>query len=141
MRHSNGAHWGRFVRTIVELETDVGIIGLGEMGGGGESAEARAVAGEELENIAFERFKEVALGIERALARLPKDSPALTELPYLLAEVAEPRRQHRQPIGAHPVIISKKDLHRPTLPRAVLAKQPERGGSGGRIESAPPRGL
>ena len=57
---------------------------------GGESAEARAVAGEELENIAFERFKEVALGIERALARLPKDSPALTELPYLLAEVAEP---------------------------------------------------
>ena len=49
---------------------------------GGESAEARAVAGEELENIAFERFKEVALGIERALARLPKDSPALTELPF-----------------------------------------------------------
>lgn len=40
LRHSNGAHWGRFVRTIVELETDVGIIGLGEMGGGGESAEA-----------------------------------------------------------------------------------------------------
>jgi HEAT repeat protein len=57
---------------------------------GGESPEARAVAGEELENIAFERFKEVALGIERALQRLPKDSPALTELPYLLAEVAEP---------------------------------------------------
>lgn len=40
LRHSNGAHWGRFVRTIVEIETDVGIIGLGEMGGGGESAEA-----------------------------------------------------------------------------------------------------
>lgn len=40
LRHSNGAHWGRFVRTIVEVETDVGIIGLGEMGGGGESAEA-----------------------------------------------------------------------------------------------------
>lgn len=57
---------------------------------GGESPEARAVAGEELENIAFERFKEVALGIERALTRLPKDSPALSELPYLLAEVAEP---------------------------------------------------
>ena len=38
--HSNGAHWGRFVRTIVEIETDTGIIGLGEMGGGGESAEA-----------------------------------------------------------------------------------------------------
>lgn len=40
LRHSNGAHWGRFVRTIIEVETDVGIIGLGEMGGGGESAEA-----------------------------------------------------------------------------------------------------
>ncbi len=39
IRHSNGAHWGRFVRTIVEVETDTGLIGLGEMGGGGESAE------------------------------------------------------------------------------------------------------
>lgn len=39
IRHANGAHWGRFVRTIVELETDEGIIGYGEMGGGGESAE------------------------------------------------------------------------------------------------------
>ncbi len=40
IRHANGAHWGRFIRTIVEVETDEGIIGLGEMGGGGESAEA-----------------------------------------------------------------------------------------------------
>ena len=40
LRHANGAHWGRFVRTIVEIETDDGIIGLGEMGGGGESAVA-----------------------------------------------------------------------------------------------------
>lgn len=39
LRHSNGEHWGRFVRTIIEVETDEGIIGLGEMGGGGESAE------------------------------------------------------------------------------------------------------
>ena len=39
LRHSNGAHWGRFVRTIVEVETDIGVTGLGEMGGGGESAE------------------------------------------------------------------------------------------------------
>jgi glucarate dehydratase len=37
--HAHGAHWGRFVRTIVELETDEGLVGLGEMGGGGESAE------------------------------------------------------------------------------------------------------
>src|SRR5919109_3230867 len=40
LRHANGCHWGRFVRTIVEVETDEGIIGLGEMGGGGESAVA-----------------------------------------------------------------------------------------------------
>ncbi len=39
LRHANGCHWGRFVRTIVEVETDEGITGLGEMGGGGESAE------------------------------------------------------------------------------------------------------
>jgi len=39
LRHSNGTHWGRFVRTIVEVETDEGIVGFGEMGGGGESAE------------------------------------------------------------------------------------------------------
>src|SRR5579862_7573460 len=40
LRHANGCHWGRFVRTIVEVETDDGLIGLGEMGGGGESAES-----------------------------------------------------------------------------------------------------
>jgi glucarate dehydratase len=40
LRHSNGVHWGRFVRTIVEVDTDQGIVGLGEMGGGGESAES-----------------------------------------------------------------------------------------------------
>ena len=40
IRHSNGCHWGRFVRTIVEVVADNGLSGLGEMGGGGESAEA-----------------------------------------------------------------------------------------------------
>ena len=49
--HANGAHWGRFVRTIVELETDEGLIGLGEMGGGGESTE-----------VAFEGLKPYLLG-------------------------------------------------------------------------------
>jgi glucarate dehydratase len=39
LRHASGAHWGRFVRTIVEVDTDAGITGLGEMGGGGETAE------------------------------------------------------------------------------------------------------
>jgi glucarate dehydratase len=40
LRHANGCHWGRFVRTVVEVETDEGLVGLGEMGGGGESAES-----------------------------------------------------------------------------------------------------
>ncbi|MCR6721007.1 MAG: hypothetical protein NVV59_12135 [Chitinophagaceae bacterium] len=40
IRHANGCHWGRFIRTIVQVYTDEGIVGLGEMGGGGESAEA-----------------------------------------------------------------------------------------------------
>jgi HEAT repeat protein len=57
---------------------------------GSTSAEARIAAGEALEGLAFDRFKEVALGIERALGRLPAGSPALTELPFLLAEVGEP---------------------------------------------------
>jgi len=39
LRHANGCHWGRFVRTIVEIEADNGLVGLGELGGGGESAE------------------------------------------------------------------------------------------------------
>lgn len=50
---------------------------------------AREAAGSQLEGLAFDRFKEVAKGIERALKRLPVASPALPELPYLLAEVAE----------------------------------------------------
>ena len=40
LRHANGCHWGRFVRTVVEVETDEGLIGLGELGGGGKSATA-----------------------------------------------------------------------------------------------------
>src|SRR5688572_32620857 len=40
LRHANGCHWGRCVRTVVERETDEGITGLGELGGGGESAES-----------------------------------------------------------------------------------------------------
>src|ERR1700720_1122879 len=40
LRHGNGGLGGLFVRTIVEVETDSGLVGLGEMGGGGESAEA-----------------------------------------------------------------------------------------------------
>ncbi len=40
LRHANGAHWGRFVRTIIEVETDEGLVGLGELGGGGQAAVA-----------------------------------------------------------------------------------------------------
>jgi HEAT repeat protein len=56
---------------------------------GSEVPEARLAAGEALEGVAYERFKEVALGVERALSRLPPSHTALVELPYLLAEVSE----------------------------------------------------
>lgn len=39
LRHASGAHWKRFVRTIVEVVTRDGSVGLGELGGGGASAE------------------------------------------------------------------------------------------------------
>lgn len=65
LRHGNGCHWGRFVRTIVEVETDVGIVGLGEMGGGGESAEA-----------AFRQMKAYLIGRDPAL---------LDEMRFLIA--------------------------------------------------------
>ncbi|HMJ53172.1 MAG TPA: HEAT repeat domain-containing protein [Polyangiaceae bacterium] len=57
---------------------------------GSEEPEARHAAGVVLEDVSFERFKEVALGIERALAKLPPDHLALSELPYILIEVPEP---------------------------------------------------
>lgn len=55
-----------------------------------DQPEARLAAGEALSELAFDRFKEVALGVERALARLAPNSPALSELPFVLAEVPEP---------------------------------------------------
>jgi HEAT repeat protein len=57
---------------------------------GSEEHEARHAAGVVLEDLAFERFKEVALGVERALAKLPADHMALSELPYILIEIPEP---------------------------------------------------
>jgi glucarate dehydratase len=65
LRHANGCHWGRFVRTILEVETDEGLVGLGEMGGGGESAVA-----------AFEGLKPYLLG---------RDPARLEELRFLIA--------------------------------------------------------
>lgn len=55
-----------------------------------ENPEARSHAGEVLESLAFDRFKDVARGVERALKRLPVGSPALPELPYILVEIPEP---------------------------------------------------
>lgn len=65
LRHANGCHWGRFVRTIIEVETDEGLIGLGEMGGGGQSAEA-----------AFREMKSYLLG---------HDPARLEEMRFLVA--------------------------------------------------------
>jgi glucarate dehydratase len=65
LRHANGCHWGRFVRTIVEVETDDGLVGLGEMGGGGESATA-----------AFQGLKPYLLG---------RDPARLEEMRFLIA--------------------------------------------------------
>jgi HEAT repeat protein len=84
---------------VAQLESIAKI--LGELGGpgavdalidilGSEEPEARHAAGLVLEDLSFERFKEVALGIERALAKLPPDHLALSELPYILIEVPEP---------------------------------------------------
>jgi glucarate dehydratase len=41
LRHAAGSHPGRFVRTIVQVFTDDGFVGLGEVGGGGTSLEAQ----------------------------------------------------------------------------------------------------
>ena len=65
LRHANGCHWGRFVRTVVEVETDEGLVGLGEMGGGGESAEA-----------AFRAMKAYLVG---------RDPARLEEMRFLIA--------------------------------------------------------
>jgi HEAT repeat protein len=54
-----------------------------------ELPEVRNEAGEQLQGLAFERFKEVATGVERALVRLGTGSSALVELPYLLVEIPE----------------------------------------------------
>ncbi|MGA2475729.1 MAG: enolase C-terminal domain-like protein [Terriglobia bacterium] len=65
LRHANGCHWGRFVRTIIEVETDDGLVGLGEMGGGGESSEET-----------FRRLKPYLVG---------RDPARLEELRFLIS--------------------------------------------------------
>ncbi|MDH3653595.1 MAG: HEAT repeat domain-containing protein [Myxococcales bacterium] len=49
----------------------------------------RVAAGEALRDLGYERYAEVARGIERALDR-KADGLAMSELPWVLAEIAEP---------------------------------------------------
>ncbi len=49
----------------------------------------RVAAGEALRDLGFERYAEVARGIERALESNAR-GPAMSELPWVLAEIAEP---------------------------------------------------
>jgi len=49
----------------------------------------RVAAGEALRDLGYERYAEVARGIERALDR-HADGLAMSELPWVLAEIAEP---------------------------------------------------
>lgn len=49
----------------------------------------RVAAGEALRDLGYERYAEVARGIERALDRT-EEGPAMSELPWVLAEIAEP---------------------------------------------------
>ena len=49
----------------------------------------RVAAGEALRDVGYERYAEVARGIERALDH-NADGPAMSELPWILAEIAEP---------------------------------------------------
>jgi len=49
----------------------------------------RVAAGEALRDVGYERYAEVARGIERALDR-GEDGLAMSELPWVLAEIAEP---------------------------------------------------
>lgn len=80
LRHANGCHWGRFVRTIIEVETDDGYVGLGEMGGGGESAVA-----------AFENLKPYLLG---------RDPTRIEELRFVIANPTASLYNHRTQILA-----------------------------------------
>lgn len=57
---------------------------------GSDEPEVRFTAGRALQDLAFDRFKEVAEATERAVKRLSKDNEALRELPYVVAEVGEP---------------------------------------------------
>ena len=54
-----------------------------------EEAQVRVAAGEAIRDVGYERYAEVARGIERALEN-KLDGRAMTELPWVLAEIGEP---------------------------------------------------
>lgn len=54
-----------------------------------EEPRVRVAAGEALRDVGYERYAEVARAIERAIER-GDDGPAMSELPWVLAEIAEP---------------------------------------------------
>jgi len=80
----------------------------------------RVAAGEALRDLGFERYAEVARGIERALESDSR-GPAMSELPWVLAEIAEPsalaliRRflEHRDPDVAAAAIEAIAQLQDP----------------------------
>jgi glucarate dehydratase len=74
LRHANGTHWGRFVRTLVEVETEDGLVGLGELGGGGQGAEAAVrAAGEALIGHDPFRLEQLRFKISNPTASLYND--------------------------------------------------------------------
>lgn len=54
-----------------------------------DDPQVRLAAGEALRDFAYDRYAEVARAIERAFDR-ELDGPALEEIPWILAEIAEP---------------------------------------------------
>lgn len=57
---------------------------------GSDEPEVRYAAGEVLTDVGHDRWKDLALAVERALGTLPAGNPALSELPYVLAEIPDP---------------------------------------------------
>src|ERR1051325_4582885 len=110
LRHANGCHWGRFVRTIVEVETDDGRVGLGELGGGGEAATA-AVLGLKPYLVGRDPARRAESGVRLAHRAAPQPAPPAARR----ARVALPRPA-RSGVGRS----GEPDTGRPAArPRAV----------------------
>src|SRR5437764_740285 len=118
LRHANGCHWGRFVRTIVEVETDDGRVGLGELGGGGEAATAAALPGDSF------RFDpngvwstEVAVWFGRQIENL--DNDYLEDPVFGLHGMRRARERIRIPLATNTVVVGFEQLAANVLQPAV----------------------